>query len=47
MEPVKNAILGKVEPPKELTQLLSKEKNPYGSFFKADKARYLCDVFEV
>jgi hypothetical protein len=47
MEPILNVILEKTDPSKDLMPLLSKEKNPYASFFKADKARYLCDVLDV
>ncbi|KAI6217387.1 AKT-interacting protein [Aphelenchoides fujianensis] len=45
MEPLREAILGKRPPSKETIGLLSKEPNPYGSFFRAEKASYLCDVF--
>lgn len=47
MEPILNMILNKSDPPKELAPLLSKEKNPYASFFRADKVKYLCDVLDV
>ncbi|KAI6177505.1 AKT-interacting protein [Aphelenchoides bicaudatus] len=46
MEPILNVILNKADPSKELAPLLSKEKNPYASFFKADKAFFLCDVLD-
>jgi hypothetical protein len=47
MEPILNVILDKTDPSKEMSPLLSKEKNPYASFFKAEKACYLCDVLDV
>jgi hypothetical protein len=47
MEPILNMILNKFDPPKELAPFLSKEKNPYASFFRAEKAFYLCDVLDV
>ncbi|KAI6188694.1 AKT-interacting protein [Aphelenchoides besseyi] len=46
MEPVRNAILGKTAASKEVSSYLSKTENPFGSFFRAEKTLYLCEIFK-
>ncbi|CAD5233837.1 unnamed protein product [Bursaphelenchus xylophilus] len=46
MEPVLSMIHGTTTPPKEhpLNDVLSRQDNPFASFFNVEKTKYLCDV---